>query len=147
VIRLGRDYDGADLRWTTAGGPAGRRWSLIGGLAWDKLREHRQGFQDFTGDPTSPTLGVQGALRRDETNDVDDLDPYLQGQWHPADDWTLDAGVRHSRVRFASHDRYVVGANPDDSAVTASSWARRRIRSRWVSSTSRSSARAPATRS
>jgi len=58
---------------------------------------------------------VQGALRRDEVNDVEDLDPYLQGQWHPAQDWTLDAGVRRSRVRFVSHDRYVVGANPDDS--------------------------------
>jgi len=115
VIGLGRDYDGADLRWTSTGGPAERRWSLIGGLAWDKLREHRQGWQDFAGTPPAQVLGVQGALRRDEVNDVDDLDPYLQGQWHPAEDWTLDAGVRHSRVRFASHDRYVVGSNPDDS--------------------------------
>ncbi|HEY9025236.1 MAG TPA: TonB-dependent receptor [Burkholderiaceae bacterium] len=115
VIRLGRDYDGADLRWTTAGGPAQRRWSLIGGLAWDTLREHRQGFQNFTGTGGDQVPGVQGALRRDEVNDVEDLDPYLQGQWHPAQDWTLDAGVRRSRVRFVSHDRYVVGANPDDS--------------------------------
>lgn len=115
VIQLGRDYDGADLRWTMTGGPAERRWSLIGGLAWDKLREHRLGYQDFTGDASAPVLGVQGALRRDEVNDVEDLDPYLQGQWHPAEDWTLDAGVRHSRVRFVSHDRYVVGSNPDDS--------------------------------
>ena len=115
VIKLARDYDGADLRWTTTGGPADRRWSLIGGLAWDKLREHRQGFQDFTGSGNAQVLGVEGALRRDEINDVQDLDPYLQGQWHPTADWTLDAGVRHSRVRFASHDRYVVGTNPDDS--------------------------------
>ena len=115
VIQLGRDYHGADLRWTTAGGPAGRGWSLVGGLAWDRLREHRQGFQDFTGSGNAQVLGVQGAPRRDEINDVEDLDPYLQGQWHPADDWTLDTGVRHSRVRFVSHDRYVVGTNPDDS--------------------------------
>ena len=115
VIRLGRDYDGADLRWTTTGGAADRRWSLVGGLAWDKLREHRQGYQDFAGTGTGRVLGVQGALRRDEVNDVTDLDPYLQGRWHPAEDWTLDAGVRRSRVRFVSHDRYVVGSNPDDS--------------------------------
>jgi iron complex outermembrane receptor protein len=115
VIQLARDYDGADLRWTTTGGPAERRWSLIGGLAWDKLREHRQGFQDFIGPAGAPVLGVQGALRRDEVNDVEDLDPYLQAQWHPAEDWTLDAGVRHSHVRFVSRDRYVVGSNPDDS--------------------------------
>jgi iron complex outermembrane receptor protein len=115
VIGLARDYDGVDLRWTTTGGQAGRRWSLIGGLAWDKLREHRQGWQDFTGTGSAQVLGVEGALRRDEINDVADLDPYLQGQWQLADDWTLDAGVRHSRVRFTSHDRYVVGTNPDDS--------------------------------
>ena len=115
VIDLARDYDGADLRWTTTGGAAGRRWSLIGGLAWDQLREHRRGYQDFTGTGSTQVLGVQGALRRDEINDVQDLDPYLQGQWHPVEDWTLDAGVRRSRVRFVSHDHYVVGTNPDDS--------------------------------
>ena len=115
VIRLARDYDGADLRWTTTGGPAARRWSLVGGLAWDKLREHRRGFQDFAGPADTPILGVQGTLRRDEVNDVEDLDPYLQARWQPAEDWTLDAGVRRSRVRFVSHDRYVVGPNPDDS--------------------------------
>ena len=115
VIQLGRDYDGADLRWTTQGGAARRRWSLVGGLAYDKLREHRYGYQSFTGTGSAQVLGVQGALRRDEINDVQDLDPYLQAEWHPADAWTLDAGVRHSNVRFVSHDEYVVGTNPDDS--------------------------------
>jgi iron complex outermembrane receptor protein len=115
VIQLGRDYDGSDVRWTTGGHTATQRWSLVGGLAWDKLREHRQGFQNFTGSAPNQVLGVQGALRRDEINDVQDLDPYLQAQWHPDAAWTLDAGVRHSSVRFNSHDRYIVGTNPDDS--------------------------------
>ena len=113
VIQLGRDYDGADLRWTTQG--AQDRWSLVGGLAVDKLREHRYGFQSFTGTGAAQVLGVLGALRRNEINDVRDLDPYLQGEWHPTAALTLDAGVRHSNVRFISHDEYVVGANPDDS--------------------------------
>ena len=115
VIQLGRDYDGADLRWTTQGGPARQRWSLVGGLAYDKLREHRYGYQSFTGTGSDQVLGVKGALRRNEINDVQDLDPYLQGEWHPSDAWTLDAGVRRSNVRFVSHDEYVVGTNPDDS--------------------------------
>ncbi|HEX4509335.1 MAG TPA: TonB-dependent receptor, partial [Burkholderiaceae bacterium] len=115
VIQLGRDYDGADLRWTTQGVAAQQRWSLVGGLAYDKLREHRYGFQSFTGTGSAQVLGVLGALRRNEINDVQDLDPYLQGEWHPSDAWTVDAGVRHSNVRFISHDEYVVGANPDDS--------------------------------
>ena len=115
VIQLGRDYDGTDVRWTTQGGAERQRWSLVGGLAYDKLREHRYGYQSFIGTGSAAVLGVQGALRRNEINDVQDLDPYLQGEWHPAEAWTLDAGVRHSSVRFVSHDEYIVGINPDDS--------------------------------
>ena len=115
VIQLGRDYDGTDVRWTTQGGAERQRWSLVGGLAYDKLREHRYGYQSFVGTGSAQVLGVQGALRRNEINDVQDLDPYLQGEWHPAEAWTLDAGVRHSSVRFVSHDEYIVGTNPNDS--------------------------------
>jgi iron complex outermembrane recepter protein len=115
VIQLARDYDGADVRWTHSATLARQRVTLVAGLAWDKLREHRQGYQNFTGLPTSPVRGVRGVLRRDEINDVEDLDPYLQAEWHPRPAWTVDAGVRRSSVKFASHDRYVVGANPDDS--------------------------------
>jgi iron complex outermembrane recepter protein len=115
VIELVRDYDGADLRWTTRGQAASQPWSLVGGLALDALREHRQGYQNFTGTGAGQVLGVEGALRRDEINDVTDVDPYLQGDWHPTDKLTLDAGVRRASVRFASHDRYVTATNPDDS--------------------------------
>ncbi len=115
VIQLGRDYEGTDLRWTTTGTFGAQQASLVGGLAWDTLREHRQGYQNFSGTPSEPVLGVQGALRRDEVNLVDDLDPYLQGEWHPDERWTLNAGVRRSSVHFESRDAYVVGINPDDS--------------------------------
>jgi len=115
VIALGRDYDGADLRLTLHDGARRRRWSVVGGLAYDKLREHRYGYRNFTGVGDAQVLGVEGELRRDEVNDVQDLDPYLQAEWHPGPAWTLDAGVRHSSVRFVSHDEYVTGANPDDS--------------------------------
>ncbi len=115
VIELARDYDGADLRWTTGDASGARAWSVVGGLALDALREHRQGYQNFTGTGAGQQLGVEGALRRDEINRVTDVDPYVQADWHPARDWTLDAGVRRSSVRFSSHDRYVVGTNPDDS--------------------------------
>src|SRR5262249_15133757 len=48
-------------------------------------------------------------------NKVDDVDPYLQVEWHPAPAWTLDAGVRRSTVRFVSTDLYVTDSNPNDS--------------------------------
>jgi len=111
VIVLGRDYSGADLRWSYASTLAQRPVSLVAGLSYDLLDEHRQGYQNFVG----TTVGVQGALRRDEDNQVRSTDPYAQGSWNFAPRWTLHAGVRHSSVRFVSTDHYIVGPNPDDS--------------------------------
>ncbi|HEV8312258.1 MAG TPA: TonB-dependent receptor [Burkholderiaceae bacterium] len=109
VISLARDYSGTDLRWVREG--ADRRYTLVAGIAYDGLKEHRRGYQNFVG----TTLGVRGALRRDEDNRASSFDQYLQGTWRLALRWSLDAGVRHSQVRFASDDHYVVGSNGNDS--------------------------------
>lgn len=111
VISLGRDYAGTDWRWTARGTLAAMPASLVAGLAYDTLREHRLGLQNFVG----TTLGVEGALRRDEVNDVSNVDQYLQVSLAPTPAWTLNAGVRHSSVRFRSTDAYITGTNPDDS--------------------------------
>ncbi len=111
MISLGRDYRGGDLRWTTKARLADRPFTLVGGVAYDTLAEHRLGLQNFVG----TTLGVEGALRRDEDNDVWNFDQYVQASWQPSAHWTLHAGLRHSDVHFSSADRYVVGSNPDDS--------------------------------
>jgi iron complex outermembrane recepter protein len=111
VIGLERRYAGTDLRWTGKRTLAGGPFEVVAGLAYDRLEEHRLGWQNFLGG----VLGVQGALRRDEDNSVTNLDPYLQAVWRFAPDWTLTAGVRRSTVRFASSDRYFAGANGDDS--------------------------------
>ena len=111
VIGLDRNYGGLDLRWTTRTSLAQRPLEIVGGLAYDAMNEQRRGWQNFQGS----TLGVQGALRRDEDNRVSNLDPYLQASWKPDDRWTVNAGVRHSVVRFNSDDKYIVGANRNDS--------------------------------
>ena len=113
VILLGRNYGGTDLRWTFTTNLLDAPFTLIGGVAYDSLREHRQGFQNFIGN----TLGVQGALRRDEINDVSNFDQYLQAAWQITPQWSLNAGVRHSQVRFTSTDGYIVGTNRDDSGA------------------------------
>ena len=111
VIDLERDYFGTDLRWTARTTLAGRRFEVVGGLAYDELSEHRRGYRNFVG----TTLGVRGELRRDEQNEVTNADPYVQGSWQFADRWNLHAGVRRSSVRFRSNDQFVQGTNPDDS--------------------------------
>lgn len=111
VIGLERNYGGADLRWTHRTLMAQQPLEIVGGLAYDAMNEERRGWQNFQG----TTLGVQGALRREEDNRVTSLDPYLQATWQPAARWTVNAGVRHSLVRFSSADRYIVGTNGNDS--------------------------------
>ncbi|MBA4328077.1 MAG: TonB-dependent siderophore receptor [Polaromonas sp.] len=111
VIGLDRNYGGLDARWTTRTQMAQRPLEIVGGLAWDNMSEQRRGWQNFQG----ATLGVLGALRRDEDNRVSSLDPYLQATWKPDPRWTLNAGVRHSRVNFDSADNYVVPGNGNDS--------------------------------
>lgn len=111
VIGLARDYGGLDLRWTTRTLLAQRPLELVVGLAYDAMAEERRGWQNFLGG----TLGVQGALRRDEKNRVTSLDPYLQATWKPDPRWTVNAGVRHSLVLFSSADHYIVGTNGNDS--------------------------------
>jgi iron complex outermembrane recepter protein len=111
VIVLGRDYQGADLRWTWRANLAGAPLTVVTGLAYDALIEQRQGYANFVG----TTLGVQGALRRNERNDVSNFDQYVQAAWQFTPQWSINAGVRHSSVRFSSTDAFVRGTNPDDS--------------------------------
>jgi iron complex outermembrane receptor protein len=111
VIAFEAPYRGVDVRWTGQGTLAGAllEWTL--GLAHDRQRQQRAGYENFVGD----TLGVRGALRLRQDDTVQSLDPYAQALWRPNDAWTLLAGVRASKVRFRSQDRYITDRNPDDS--------------------------------
>lgn len=111
VVDLGSGYGGADARWTYRGDLAGRPFELAAGLAWDRQRQRRRGYENFVGD----TLGSRGALRRNELDTVRDFDQYAQASWRFAEAWTLNLGLRHSEVKFDSADRYVSASNPDDS--------------------------------
>jgi len=111
VVALDTDYGGLDARWTHAGRLAGRGYELVLGVSADGQRQHRRGYNNFVGD----TLGVSGALRRDENDNVDSIDPYAQWYWHFAEHWSLLLGMRHDEVRFRTRDRYVTATNPDDS--------------------------------
>jgi iron complex outermembrane receptor protein len=120
VIQLARDYGGVDLRWQVPlglPGPQGDAGTLVVGLSDDRLREHRIGRENFIGD----TLGVAGALRRDERNRVGNVDQYAQLHWKLGPTLGLDLGLRHTRIRLTSNDDYIVvgdkpgSGNPDDS--------------------------------
>ncbi|HJT98613.1 MAG TPA: TonB-dependent receptor [Rhodanobacteraceae bacterium] len=111
VVDLDGEYGGTDLRWIWKGDLAGRPFEIATGISYDRQQQNRKGYENFVGD----TLGVRGALRRNEDDTVFDFDQYAQATWHFAEDWSLTAGARHSEVKFDSDDRYITDANPDDS--------------------------------
>lgn len=115
VVDLSTQYGGVDARWSWHGEWLSRPLRFTAGVNWDRQNQHRQGFENFVGG----RVGVPGALRRNEQDDVYDFDEYAQGSWDFADRWSLTAGARHSTVRFGTADAYVTADNPDDSGRVA----------------------------
>ncbi|HEV7715869.1 MAG TPA: TonB-dependent receptor, partial [Steroidobacteraceae bacterium] len=111
VVDLNREFGGGDARWSWKGMLANRPMSWVVGVSYDRQNELRRGYNNFVG----TTLGVQGALRRDENNIVYDLDEYAQGTWELTDAWSLMVGVRRSDVNFDSEDHFITPTNGDDS--------------------------------
>lgn len=100
VIALERQQLGADLRHE------GPFWTL--GLQLDTQREQRRGYENFIG----PSLGVTGALRRDERNLALAAEVYVQGEHRLSPDLVLHTGLRLGQQRLRSQDRFL--RNGDD---------------------------------
>ncbi len=108
VIDLDRDYWGFNARWRLQREWQGGQLNLSAGLAGDRQTDLRRGYQNFVGS----TLGVTGALRRDETNRATTLDPYAQAAWQ-VQDWTFEGGLRRVGARYESSDVFL--SNGDQS--------------------------------
>ncbi|MGY4828155.1 TonB-dependent receptor family protein [Sphaerotilaceae bacterium SBD11-9] len=108
IVQFDRSYAGLGAqvahRMALENGMALR---VTGGIEYDTMRENRQGYIN--------NLGVQGALKRDERNTVDNRDAYLQAGLDLHPEWTLTAGLRSIDVRFRTEDHYIATGNPDDS--------------------------------
>lgn len=117
VIDMSRDYVGLDARWTGKFSDTVVPVTVTAGLALDTVQEDRKGYKNYVGTAAAPSsLGVKGNLSRDEKNTITNTDPYVQATWQLAPTWSLDTGVRYSRVRFKVDDDFINGpTNPDDS--------------------------------
>lgn len=114
VITLQRHYQGIDSRWTHRG-ELGVPVTFTGGLNYENMSENRKGYNNFRLNNGPPEFGHKGDLRRDERNQMWNVDPYLQTQWQLTQKLSLDAGVRYSSVWFDSNDHYIAPGNGDDS--------------------------------
>lgn len=110
VIDFDRDFHGLAARWIAQRELAAGELTVTTGMDYDASEDDRRGYENFVGS----TLGVKGALRRDEIDTVTSLDPYIQAIWKSGP-WLWQAGLRYSNVEFDVEDRYIVGANGDDS--------------------------------
>ncbi|WP_345831075.1 TonB-dependent receptor PqqU [Erwinia sp. HDF1-3R] len=115
VIVLERKYSGIDTRIRHDDQIGTVPFSLTGGLDYETMTERRQGFENYQLVNGVPAFGEKGRQRRNERNQMWNLDPYLQTHWALTQKWALDAGVRYSTVSFDSQDYYVTTGNGDDS--------------------------------
>ncbi len=109
VVDFDRRYDGADARLLWRFGSA----DLVTGINAESQRDARRGYENFIGAGAAQQLGVLGKLRRDETNDADTREAYLQGQVPLSPSVMLTGGVRGGSVTMRTADHYL--ANGDDS--------------------------------
>ncbi len=111
VIDLDGNYGGLDARWAWHGALAGRPLELVLGANADRQRQHRTGYENFIG----TTYGIKGRLRRDQRDQVQNVDQFAQAWWQFSPRWSALVGARHTQVRFRSQDHYLTAGNPDDS--------------------------------
>ncbi|HTC51066.1 MAG TPA: TonB-dependent receptor [Steroidobacteraceae bacterium] len=109
VVDLARGYSGTDVHLSDHRDLWGTTLITTAGFSYDDLDEHRRGYLNYIG----ADLGVEGALRRYETNLVHDLDEYLQEQWDLTPHLHATAGIRNSVVDISDHSHLSVsGALP-----------------------------------
>ncbi len=108
VIDFERQYGGLEGRLRFA-------WEAVDlqvGVAMDRQRDERKGYQNFSGPTAAPVgLGEVGPLRRDETNRARSDDVFAQAEWAVLPRLSASAGVRAGRVELESTDAYELGCN------------------------------------
>jgi len=106
VVDFDRDFYGADANWLHVSQLAGGKLSTTVGVEYGHSTDTRKGYENYVG----AQFGVKGALRRDESDNVSSLDPYIQTEWQSGA-WMLSAGLRHSSVRISVDDRFLANGN------------------------------------
>ncbi|MDX9951750.1 MAG: TonB-dependent receptor, partial [Methylophilaceae bacterium] len=121
VQAIEREFGGIDLRWTHHGIIADKPFNFTIGANADRMSDDRKGYENFAGgagaacNVAGRVCGIKGKLRRDEVNRLRAFDQYAQGSIDLDPRWNLNVGVRHSKIKFETDDKYISGLNLDDS--------------------------------
>ena len=106
VVDFDRDFYGADINYAIVRPVAGGKLTTTFGIEYGHSSDDRKGYENFIGN----TFGVQGALRRDEEDNLKNVDPYAQAEWQ-AGNWVLTGGVRHTTLTVGVNDRFLSNGN------------------------------------
>lgn len=110
VVNLERIFSGIGLRWGGKTDLGGGQFTYSAGAELDGMHERRRGYVNNN--------GVEGALRRDEDDEVNSNGFYVQGDWRFSERWSLNGGVRTSSVKVTFDDHFIVPGNGNDSGQT-----------------------------
>ena len=110
VVDFDRDFHGADVNLVHVAQLGGGKLTTTVGLEAGYSTDQRQGYENFVG----TQFGLQGRLRRDETDTVSSIDPYVQSEWQ-AGAWVVTGGLRHSRLKVKVSDRFLSNGNDSGS--------------------------------
>lgn len=106
---IDRQFGGLDAKWTYKDSLAGKPFSLVAGLNYDKMEDDRTQF------PSNFGIKVP-ILKRNETQSVHNFDQYVQATFEPTDRWLLVGGLRHTKINFEVDDKMpVIVGDPDSS--------------------------------
>ena len=127
VIDFDRDYSGIDARALMRFGQT----DLVVGVNQERQVDDRKGYENFVGTPPNQVLGVQGNLRRDETDRATSQDFYAQAETPLSSAVQLVGGVRSGQVKMDVSDHYIVPGNGDDSGSLKFNYTNPVIGVRW----------------
>lgn len=111
-VGLDRTYFGAGLQYNLQTRIAGKPVSWVTGYEFDHSNERRQGGAAPGGEKTP------GSLTRDEDNQAENSDLFVQATALVTDKVSLVGGVRHSTVRFTSEDHFLTDGSDGSGSAT-----------------------------
>jgi iron complex outermembrane recepter protein len=103
VINLQREFYGMNSKWLHTGVVGGMPLKLVTGLDSNQNQDHRQTFNNVSGQQQPLAPGQDYAMS------ARNLDEYLQGELRPTDRLAFTAGARHSETTLSATSN---NANP-----------------------------------
>jgi len=110
VVDFDRDFHGIDVNLVHVQRIGSGKLTATAGLDAGYSSDERRGYENFVG----TQFGLQGRLRRDETDAVSSIDPYVQAEWQDGP-WILTGGLRQSRMTVKVSDRFLSNGNDSGS--------------------------------